>query len=104
MFTLDTALSLEEARALAEEGRLRERMLEPDWPLGHMPRTEIPARFAKKVAAGAALEVSAAAGDLPEEGAVTRIYLTGRFWGIARRKGDQLVWQAQIAPEEETEA
>ena len=97
-FRLEDAMTLEELRALAEEKRLEGRLLAPDAPIQHLRRTEIPGKYARKVAAGAALPLPEDGGELPE-GAVTRIYLEGAFWGIAERREDRLVWRAQIAPE-----
>ena len=101
IFTLDTALSLEEARALAEAGTLGSRLLPPDAPLQHLPRADVPEKWAKKVAAGAALPLAGTGAESLEEGAVARVYLRGAFWGIAERKGETLTWRAQIAPENE---
>ena len=102
-FTLEEAMTLEEARALAEAGALAERMLPPDWPLGHLPRTEAAPRMGKKVVNGAKIPLAACRGEEIGEGRVTRVYLEGRFWGLAERRGDELAWKAQIAPEEKEE-
>ena len=102
-FTADNAITLDEARSLAETGDLKGRMLPPDWPLGHLPRTDVPARMRKRVLNGAKIPLERWNGpDLPED-AVTRIYLDGEFWGLAIRKENELVWKAQIAPEETKE-
>ena len=98
VFAKDTAITLEEARELAAEGRLAERMLLPDHPLGHLKKAEIPAKYAKQVAAGAKIP----AGVLREkagENENLRVYLNGEFWGIMHREGDMLAWKVQIAPE-----
>ena len=124
VFTLAEALTLEEARALAAEGRLGERLISPDAPIGHLLRMDVPERLAKQVAAGAALPLAFMTAqnakktekpekpekpeippipekpEIPDEGDATRIYLRGAFWGIAERKEDRLVWRAQIPPEE----
>ena len=102
-FTAEDALTLDEARALADEGRLTERMLPPDWPLGHLPRTDVPARMSKRVINGAKIPLDDRYADIGED-QVTRIYLDGAFWGLAVRKGNELVWKAQIAPEETEES
>ena len=99
VFTAETAMTLDEARALAAEGRLAERMLPPDYPLAHLRRVDIPAKYAKQVAAGAKIPAGAAGGERPGEDENLRVYLNGEFWGIVRRDGDLLVWKAQIAPE-----
>ena len=97
-FTLDTALTLENARKLAAEGRLAEKMLAPDAPLGHLRKVEIPGRFAKQVAAGAKIPAEGLAEDIPVTENL-RVYVNGTFWGIMKREQDMLVWKAQIAPE-----
>ena len=98
VFTLDTALKLDEAKELAGEGRLAERMMPPDAPIGHLRRVELPPKYAKQVAAGAKIPVEIPAVDADETENL-RVYLNGVFWGIMRREGDLLVWKAQIAPE-----
>jgi len=99
VFTTETGITLEEARALAAEGRLAEKMLPPDWPIQHLRRVDIPVRFAKQTAAGAKIPAAGIAEDAAEEDNL-RVYLEGAFWGIMRRDGGDLVWKAQIAPEE----
>ena len=99
VFTLDTALTLDDARALAAEGKLADRMLMPDFPLGHLQMVDVPARYAKQVAAGAKIPVDFLGEMLPAETENLRVYLEGAFWGIVHRDGDMLVWKAQIAPE-----
>lgn len=99
VFTTETGITLEEARALAAEGRLAEKMLAPDWPIQHLRRVDIPAGFAKQTAAGAKIPAAGIVEDAAEEDNL-RVYLAGRFWGIMRRDGNSLVWKAQIAPEE----
>ena len=103
VFTLETALPLEEAKSLAAEGKLAERMLPPDYPLAHMKRIDASPRLGKWVQNGTKLPLDSVAGDIPVEGEAARIYLKGQFWGIVRRSGESLLWQAQIAPEEEKE-
>ena len=99
VFTLDTALTLDDARALAAEGKLGDRMLMPDYPLGHLQMVDVPARYAKQVVAGAKIPVDFLGEMLPPETENLRVYLEGAFWGIVHRDGDMLVWKAQIAPE-----
>ena len=38
-----------------------------------------------------------------QEGDPVRIYLDNQFWGICIRRENELVWKAQIAPEETEE-
>ena len=98
VFTLDTALTLEDARTLAAEGKLAEKILAPDYPLGHLQLVDVPAKYAKQVAAGAKIPADFLGEALPPETENLRLYLNGAFWGIVRREGDMLVWRAQIAP------
>ena len=98
-FRLEESFSLDEARALQAEGRLGERLIPLDAPIGHTRRVDAPEWMGKWVAAGAKLELSKLRGEIPEEGGVTRVYLRDRFWGIAERRGEALVWRAQIPPE-----
>ena len=98
VFTGETALTLEEARQLAAEGQLGEKMLPPDYPLGHMRAENIPEGWAKQVRAGAKIPAGILKEPLPEEENI-RVYLNGEFWGIMHREQDALVWRAQIAPE-----
>ena len=95
---LDTALTLEDARKLAEEGSLTDRILAPDMPLGHLQAVTIPAEYAKQVAAGANIPAEGIAEDVPETENL-RVYLNGQFWGIMYRHMEMLVWKVQIAPD-----
>ncbi|MBR7174090.1 MAG: hypothetical protein IKD50_06655, partial [Clostridia bacterium] len=104
VFTLAEAMTLEEASMHAAEGRLAEKRMALDAPIGHLPRMEAPEHLAKQVAAGAALPLEAMAvqnHEIPEEGSITRIYLKGVFWGIAERREGRIIWRAQIPPEEQ---
>ena len=101
-FTIDNAITLEEAKALAEAGQLESRLLPPDYALGHLPKTDIPVRFGKAVINGAKLPLFHDA-EVLQEGEAVRVYLRNQFWGIAVRRGEELVWKAQIAPEDTEE-
>ena len=101
-FTIETAITLEEARELQARGELVNRMLPPDAPLGHLPRVDVSERYAKLVAAGAKIPVDESAGLSEEQ--IGRLYLRDAFWGIVERRENNLVWRAQIAPEEEVKA
>lgn len=96
-FDLSTAMTLEEASALAETGALAAKLLPLDMHLGHLPRLDVPLRLRKQVMNGARLPFVGGAA----EGQATRIYLDGAFWGLAAREGGVMVWRAQIAPETE---
>ena len=99
-FGMETAVTLEEARELAAAGQLAERMIPPDAPLHHLTAVEIPARYEKLVRAGAKIPADDCDPVPPEEENL-RVYLRGQFWGIMRREAHQLIWKAQIAPENE---
>ena len=102
-FTLAESLSLETARELAAEGRLSGKLIPMDRPIAHLPRMNVPAWMAKAVSAGAKLPLDKMQGEAPAEGGITRIYLQDAFWGIAARNGNELVWRAQIPPDQEAE-
>ncbi len=99
VFSIDNAISPEEAKALAEEGRLAEYLLPPDYALKHLPRTDIPEKLARLVINGAKMPLVPGT-ETMAEGEPVRIYLKNDFWGIAVRKEQELVWKAQIAPED----
>ena len=84
------------------QGKLNERMLLPDYPLEHLRRLDVPAQMKKMVMNGAKLPLFNT-DELPEENEPVRIYLEGRFWGIAARQGNQMAWKALIAPECQSE-
>lgn len=99
-FTANDALTLEEAREEAAAGTLRARLLPPDYPLGHLPRADVPEAYRKKVMNGARIPLGAWMDPAAAEGTPVRVYLDGQFWGIALREGNELAWKAQIAPED----
>ena len=98
-FRIEDAVTIEEAKEMAEKGTLIRKLLPPDYPLRHLPRTDLPSTMAKLVINGARMPVTPETEALPE-GEPVRIYLEGSFWGIALRQGEELAWKAQIAPEE----
>ena len=98
VFTAESGITLDEARELAAEGRLAEKMLAPDWPIRHLRRADVPGKFAKQVAAGAKIPATGIA-DSAAEDENLRIYLNGEFWGIVKKERNTLVWKVQIAPE-----
>ena len=102
-FTIEEAITLENARTLAAEGGLSARLISMDAPISHMLRMDAPEALKKPVAAGAALPLRQMTGDEPPEGGVTRIYLRNVFWGICERRENQLIWRAQMPPEEWTD-
>lgn len=100
VFTLDTAMTLEEAAAYRDAGTLAEHLLPLDWPIPHIPRVDVPSFLQKQVANGVHLPIGKvrSARDVAE-GQIVRIYLNNAFWGMAMRQADQLVWKCQIPPE-----
>lgn len=99
VFRLDTAMTLEEAAAFAQEGSLSQHLLALDMPLQHLPRVDASARLRKQVENGAKLPLKRISGDELAEGQATRVYLNNEFWGMAVREGEMLTWRALIAPE-----
>lgn len=99
LFEIGNAITPDEARKLAEQGRLAERLLPPDYALAHLPKANAPGKMAKMVKNGAKMPLFFPTDTLEEEAPV-RIYMDGRFWGIAVRRKDELVWKVQIAPED----
>ena len=80
----------------------RYRLLPPDYALTHLKRADIPARLKKPVINGAKLPLVPGTEDF-EENEPVRVYLEDRFWGIAARRENELIWKALIAPEEAEE-
>jgi len=103
VFRIEDAITLDEARELADAGRLADKLLPPDYALRHLPRTDIRTKWRKNVINGAKLPLEQGTETL-NEGEPVRIYMSGSFWGIATRQGDKLVWKTQIAPENREEA
>ena len=101
-FRIEDAITLEQAKALAEEGKLKERLLPADYPLNHLLRIDVPAIMKKNVVNGAKLPMIPGAEKLTE-GESARMYLEDTFWGISGRRNEELVWKALIAPEDGTE-
>jgi len=99
-FVISEAMDLDTARELAAAGTLGDQLIPMDAPLGAMMRTQVPEELRKAVAAGAKLAAARLSGDIPEEDGVSRIYLGDEFWGIAMREGENMVWRAQMPPEE----
>lgn len=97
-FRLDTAMTLEEATAFAQEGTLAQHLQALDMPLQHMPRVEVHPGLHKLVENGAKFPLNRLHGAALAEGQATRVYLNDQFWGIAAREGNMLTWRALIAP------
>ncbi len=101
VFDLSTAITLEEADALAEKGELGHHLLALDMPIGHLPRLDVPPFLEKQVVNGVKLPAKKIRGaaELAEDTPV-RLYMKGEFWGMAARQGEELVWKALLAPDE----
>lgn len=100
VFDLETAMTIEEAEAFAQAGTLAEHLLGLDWPIGHIPRVDVPLFLAKQVVNGVRLPVKRiASAKETVVGKPVRIYLNDQFWGIAEREEDMLVWKCQMPPE-----
>ncbi len=100
VFTLDTAMTVEEAAAYRDAGILSAHLLPLDWPIQHIRRIDVPPYLRKQVVNGVKLPIGKVyhARDVAE-GGVVRIYLNNEFWGMAERQGDMLVWKCQLPPE-----
>ena len=98
-FRIEDAITPEEAAELSGKGMLEERLLPPDYALGHIPRADMPETYRKLIVNGAKMPLTAETEPL-NEGEPVRIYLEDRFWGIAARRKEELVWKAQIAPDD----
>lgn len=100
VFTLDTAMTLEEAAAARDAGTLDQQLLPLDWPIQHIRRVDVPPFLQKQVVNGVRLPIAKvrSAQDVAE-GQVVRIYLNNEFWGMAERQADMLVWKCQLPPE-----
>ena len=99
-FTIEDACTLEELEAHIRAGTLVDCLTAMDAPLRHLPCTDVPHWLEKQVCNGAHLPLAKlrAAEELAP-GGVTRVYLDGRFWGMAAREENELVWRALIPPD-----
>ena len=98
-FRIEEAITTEEAEQMAAKGILNEYLLPPDYPLGHLPRTDIPVKMKKLVVNGSKMPLVSGTEGLTN-GEPVRVYLEGQFWGIATRRDHELIWKVQIAPED----
>lgn len=99
VFRIENAISLEEAKDLAKEGKLTQKLLPPDYPLEHLPRADAPEKMRKMIENGAKIPLLQGTEMLKTDDPV-RIYIDNRFWGIATRQENHLAWRALIAPED----
>ena len=102
VFTLDSAMTMEEAAAYQAQGTLQTHLLPLDYGIQHMPRADAPEWLRKQVCNGVKLPAKKLPGVLAlPEGQVTRVYLQDEFWGMAAREGKFLVWKCLLPPEKE---
>jgi len=100
VFTLDTAMTIEEAEQHRLAGTLAENLLPLDWPIQHIARVDVPAYLSKQVVNGVKLPVKrVTSARETAEGQPVRVYLNDQFWGIAAREEDMLVWKCQTPPD-----
>ena len=93
VFTLDTAMTIEQLQAAKEAGTLRELLLPPEAALGHLPVCDLPQGLEKPLRNGGHLpwsRFSALHGTAAEMGAPACIRLEGRVQAIAEKKNDQM--------------
>lgn len=102
VFSIENAVTLDEARELAAQGRLEERLLPTDYAIGHLPRKDVSVKKKKLVENGAKIPIDPGDEKYAESEPV-RIYLENRFWGIAVKQENQMIWKALIAPEDISE-
>ncbi|MBR4711424.1 MAG: tRNA pseudouridine(55) synthase TruB [Clostridia bacterium] len=95
-FTLDTAMTLEEASAHAAAGDLAACLIPPDRPLGHLPRLDLPEEWWRKARSGVHMPLDFCPGgtDTP-----VRVYADGHFTGIAGADEERalLRWRVVMA-------
>ncbi len=102
VFTLDSAMTMEEAAAYQAQGTLQSHLLPLDYGIQHMPRADAPEWLRRQVCNGVKLPAKKLPGVLAlPEGQVTRVYLRDEFWGMAAREGEFLVWKCLLPPEKE---
>jgi len=105
VFTLDTAMTIEEAEQHRLAGTLAENLLPLDWPIQHIARVDVPAYLSKQVVNGVKLPVKrVTSARETAEGQPVRVYLNDQFWGIAAREEDMLVWKCQTPPDHPIES
>jgi tRNA pseudouridine55 synthase len=93
VFTLDTAMTIEQLQAAKEQGTLKHMLLPPEVALGHLPVCDLPAGMEKALRNGGNLPWSrfTALHDTPAaDGTPACIRLEGRVQAVAERKNDQM--------------
>ncbi len=93
VFTLDTALTLEQLQAAKEQGKLEDMLLPPEVALGHLPVCDLPKGLEKALRNGGHLpwtRFTALHNTAAADGAPACIRVDGRVHAIAERKKDQM--------------
>lgn len=90
-FTLETAKTLEELQAAAENGTLADMLLPPQAALAHLPMTNVPRRLEKAVRNGGKLDwerFAAVHNTTVADGTPFGLWMDGMLTAIAQREGD----------------
>ena len=87
VFTLDTAVTIEALKAAREAGTLADCLLPLDYPLGQLPRYDVPKRLARLCQNGVCLTAEEWPGNVPA-GTAVRLYCGDQFLGISRAEAD----------------
>lgn len=97
-FTLDRGYTLEELQAAKAEGNLERLLMAMDEPITHYKALETPAHLAKACWNGGRMpREDFPDGERMEDHEVFRLYLEGRFMGMAAFRGDNIVLQTMVA-------
>lgn len=91
-FTLDNALTMEEAAQFAQDGTLEAHLIPPDEPFADLPRADAPPEMTAMARNGARLSC-ARCRVKADEGALYRVYAGGLFCGISSVVGQELVYR-----------
>ena len=103
-FAIEDALSREEIDAAAQAGALADKLLPPDFPLGHLPAVRVGEAARHAVVNGNPLKPRWLDAPAPDAPAV-RVYLNEVFAGIGAPQPDGSVrFKAMLLPEEERHA
>lgn len=92
MFTLDDAHTIEEIQACEALSTL---LVAMDRPIAHIPRVDVAPWAERFVRNGNTLERKALNGEIPLDAPV-RLYLNGRFAGIARMRDGHMKFEAML--------
>ena len=97
VFMLDNAVTLQETAVLSADGRLKDVLMEMDWPLAYLERVDVPYNWIRYAKNGAGMPVCAferiPAGEF-------RLYIEDAFAGIAKRDGDTVRFRTMLYGED----